>query len=131
MKYSLPFRSSSGKRKYKDQKFGYGGKKSGMKWNTKDSYNDVSSFRAKVAHNRGNKGGKKGKGGKQNVRFTGPDATGCLHIPVKITCLMKTQLIFIQRSRHWLCYPQVIFCYVIYIELPLFRNAPGSLFVGR
>lgn len=61
------FRSSSGKRKYKDQKFGYGGKKSGMKWNTKDSYNDVSSFRAKVAHNKGNKGGKKGKGGKQNV----------------------------------------------------------------
>ncbi|XP_003974419.1 probable rRNA-processing protein EBP2 isoform X1 [Takifugu rubripes] len=60
--------SSSGKRKYKDQKFGYGGKKSGMKWNTKDSYNDVSSFRAKVAHSKGNKGGKKGKGGKQNKR---------------------------------------------------------------
>lgn len=38
-----------------------------MKWNTKDSYNDVSSFRAKVAHNKGNRGGKKGKGGKQNV----------------------------------------------------------------
>ncbi|KAF3690656.1 putative rRNA-processing protein EBP2 [Channa argus] len=52
------------KRKYKDQKFGFGGKKSGKKWNTKDSYNDVSSFRAKVAHAKGVKGGKKGKGGK-------------------------------------------------------------------
>ncbi|CAG11568.1 unnamed protein product, partial [Tetraodon nigroviridis] len=61
-------KGSSGKRKYKDQKFGFGGKKSGMKWNTKDSYNDVSSFRAKVAHGRGNKGGKKGRGGKQNKR---------------------------------------------------------------
>lgn len=56
------------KRKYKDQKFGFGGKKSGKKWNTKESYNDVSSFRAKVAHAKGNKGGKKGKGGKQNKR---------------------------------------------------------------
>ncbi|KAM9849346.1 putative rRNA-processing protein EBP2 [Aulostomus maculatus] len=56
------------KRKYKDQKFGFGGKKSGKKWNTKDSYNDVSSFRAKVAHAKGGKGGKKGKGGKQNKR---------------------------------------------------------------
>lgn len=63
----VPFNSSSGKRKYKDQKFGFGGKKSGMKWNTKDSYNDVSSFRAKVAHAKGGKGGKKGRGGKQNV----------------------------------------------------------------
>ncbi|XP_028259125.1 putative rRNA-processing protein EBP2 [Parambassis ranga] len=53
------------KRKYKDRKFGFGGKKSGQKWNTKESYNDVSSFRAKVAHA---KGGKKGKGGKQNKR---------------------------------------------------------------
>ncbi|XP_069560933.1 probable rRNA-processing protein EBP2 [Brachyistius frenatus] len=53
------------KRKYKDQKFGFGGKKSGKKWNTKDSFNDVSSFRSKVAHG---KGGKKGKGGKQNQR---------------------------------------------------------------
>lgn len=71
MKYSsFLFSSSSGKRKYKDQKFGFGGKKSGMKWNTKDSYNDVSSFRAKVAHG---KGGKKGKGGKQNVSHTHKD----------------------------------------------------------
>ncbi|XP_042372624.1 probable rRNA-processing protein EBP2 [Plectropomus leopardus] len=57
------------KRKYKDQKFGFGGKKSGKKWNTKESHNDVSSFRAKVAHGKGGKGGKKGgKGGKQNKR---------------------------------------------------------------
>lgn len=56
------------KRKYKDQKFGFGGKKSGKKWNTKESHNDVSSFRAKVAHSKGGKGGKKGKGGKQNKR---------------------------------------------------------------
>ncbi|XP_029356333.1 putative rRNA-processing protein EBP2 [Echeneis naucrates] len=56
------------KRKFKDQKFGFGGKKSGKKWNTKESYNDVSSFRAKMAHAKGGKGGKKGKGGKQNKR---------------------------------------------------------------
>ncbi|XP_008332233.1 putative rRNA-processing protein EBP2 [Cynoglossus semilaevis] len=56
------------KRKYKDQKFGFGGKKSGQKWNTKDSFNDVSSFKARVAHAKGGKGGKKGKGGKQNKR---------------------------------------------------------------
>ncbi|XP_056133273.1 probable rRNA-processing protein EBP2 [Lampris incognitus] len=55
------------KRKYKDQKFGFGGKKSGTKWNTKESHNDVSGFRAKVAHGKG-KGGKKGKGAKQNKR---------------------------------------------------------------
>lgn len=58
----------SAKRKYKDQKFGFGGKKSGKKWNTKDSFNDVSSFRAKVANARPGSGGKKGKGGKQNKR---------------------------------------------------------------
>ncbi|TNN41570.1 putative rRNA-processing protein EBP2 [Liparis tanakae] len=57
------------KRKFKDQKFGFGGKKSGKKWNTKESHNDVSSFRAKVANAKGNKGAKKGaKGGKQNKR---------------------------------------------------------------
>ncbi|XP_054458841.1 probable rRNA-processing protein EBP2 isoform X2 [Anoplopoma fimbria] len=57
------------KRKYKDQRFGFGGKKSGKKWNTKESHNDVSSFRAKVANAKGSKGGKKGaKGGKQNKR---------------------------------------------------------------
>ncbi|XP_015725403.1 probable rRNA-processing protein EBP2 [Coturnix japonica] len=48
------------KRRYKDQKFGFGGKKKGSKWNTKDSFNDVSSFKSKVAHNKGpRKGGKK------------------------------------------------------------------------
>uniref|UniRef100_A0A4W6FR67 EBNA1 binding protein 2 n=1 Tax=Lates calcarifer TaxID=8187 RepID=A0A4W6FR67_LATCA len=67
-KNALNKKGPSAKRKYKDQKFGFGGKKSGKKWNTKDSYNDVSSFRAKVAHAKGGKGGKKGKGGKQNKR---------------------------------------------------------------
>lgn len=80
----LPFNSSSGKRKYKDQKFGFGGKKSGMKWNTKDSYNDVSGFRAKVAHAKGNKGGKKGRGGKQNVSHRLEDWTP---EPVCIYCI--------------------------------------------
>lgn len=68
-KKALNKKGPNAKRKYKDKKFGFGGKKSGMKWNTKDSYNDVSSFRAKVAHAKGGKGGKKGgKGGKQNKR---------------------------------------------------------------
>lgn len=53
------------KRKFKDQKFGFGGKKSGTKWNTKESYNDVSGFRAKVAHGKGPKGGKKGNKNKR------------------------------------------------------------------
>uniref|UniRef100_A0A4W2F8U4 EBNA1 binding protein 2 n=1 Tax=Bos indicus x Bos taurus TaxID=30522 RepID=A0A4W2F8U4_BOBOX len=49
------------KRRYKNQKFGYGGKKKGSKWNTRESYDDVSSFRAKTAHGRGLKRpGKKG-----------------------------------------------------------------------
>ncbi|XP_073400642.1 probable rRNA-processing protein EBP2 isoform X1 [Dendrobates tinctorius] len=49
------------KRKYKDQKFGFGGRKKGSKMNTKESVNDVSGFRAKVAHGRGAKRpGKKG-----------------------------------------------------------------------
>ncbi|XP_056235605.1 probable rRNA-processing protein EBP2 [Seriola aureovittata] len=61
-------KGANAKRKFKDQKFGFGGKKSGKKWNTKESFNDVSSFRAKVAHAKGGKGGKKGKGGKQNKR---------------------------------------------------------------
>lgn len=57
--------SPNAKRKYKDNKFGFGGKKKGSKWNTKDSHDDVSGFRSKVAHG---KGGKKfGKGGKSNV----------------------------------------------------------------
>ncbi|KAG8003200.1 putative rRNA-processing protein EBP2 [Nibea albiflora] len=68
LKCDCYFDSSNAKRKYKDQKFGFGGKKSGKKWNTKESYNDVSSFRAKTAHGKGGKGGNKGKGGKQNKR---------------------------------------------------------------
>ncbi|XP_076829249.1 putative rRNA-processing protein EBP2 [Brachyhypopomus gauderio] len=54
------------KRKYKDQKFGFGGKKKGSKWNTKDSHDDVSRFRAKTAH--GRTGKKFGKAGKKNKR---------------------------------------------------------------
>uniref|UniRef100_A0A8D0GRK3 EBNA1 binding protein 2 n=1 Tax=Sphenodon punctatus TaxID=8508 RepID=A0A8D0GRK3_SPHPU len=49
------------KRRYKNQKFGFGGKKKGSKWNTRESHNDVSSFRASVAHNKGpGKAGKRG-----------------------------------------------------------------------
>ncbi|XP_042299797.1 probable rRNA-processing protein EBP2 [Sceloporus undulatus] len=50
------------KRRYKNQKFGFGGKKKGSKWNTKESHNDVSSFRANKAHYKG-----PGKGGKKNA----------------------------------------------------------------
>ncbi|XP_053549587.1 probable rRNA-processing protein EBP2 [Bombina bombina] len=49
------------KRRYKDQKFGFGGRKKGSKRNTRDSVNDVSSFRAGVAHAKGQqRPGKKG-----------------------------------------------------------------------
>ncbi|XP_070601179.1 probable rRNA-processing protein EBP2 [Erythrolamprus reginae] len=49
------------KRRFKNQKFGFGGRKKGSKWNTKESYNDVSSFRASKAHKKGTgKAGKKG-----------------------------------------------------------------------
>ncbi|KAM4022651.1 putative rRNA-processing protein EBP2 isoform 2-T2 [Anomaloglossus baeobatrachus] len=49
------------KRKYKDQKFGFGGRKKGSKMNTKESVNDVSRFRGSVAHGRGpHRPGKKG-----------------------------------------------------------------------
>ncbi|NXU51330.1 EBP2 protein, partial [Turnix velox] len=51
------------KRRYKNQKFGFGGKKKGSKWNTKESFDDVSSFRPNVAHNKGPR--KAGKGGKK------------------------------------------------------------------
>lgn len=51
----------SAKRKYKDQKFGFGGRKKGSKMNTKESFNDVSRFRANVAHGKGpRRPGKKG-----------------------------------------------------------------------
>ncbi|KAJ8415599.1 hypothetical protein AAFF_G00425790 [Aldrovandia affinis] len=62
-KAAMNKKGPNAKRKFKDQRFGFGGKKSGSKWNTKESHNDVSGFKAKVAHG---KGGKKfGKGGKQ------------------------------------------------------------------
>ncbi|XP_051868556.1 probable rRNA-processing protein EBP2 [Pristis pectinata] len=52
------------KRKYKNEKFGFGGRKKGLKWNTKESYDDVSSFKAKIAHS---KNDRFGKGGKKNA----------------------------------------------------------------
>ncbi|KAJ8262698.1 hypothetical protein COCON_G00151550 [Conger conger] len=58
------------KRKFKDQKFGFGGKKSGSKWNTKESHNDVSGFKAKVAHGRGKKFGGKQKPNKRPGKDT-------------------------------------------------------------
>ncbi|XP_063075752.1 probable rRNA-processing protein EBP2 [Engraulis encrasicolus] len=64
------------KRKYKDQRFGFGGKKKGGKWNTKESHNDTSGFRAKVAHGKGGKtfgkGGK--KAGRQGNKRPGKEA---------------------------------------------------------
>ncbi|XP_054901359.1 probable rRNA-processing protein EBP2 [Poeciliopsis prolifica] len=62
-KKALAKKGNNAKRKFKDQKFGFGGKKSGKKWNTKESFNDVSGFRAKMAHD---KGVRKGKGGNKN-----------------------------------------------------------------
>ncbi|XP_027009548.1 probable rRNA-processing protein EBP2 [Tachysurus fulvidraco] len=59
------------KRKFKDSRFGFGGKKKGTKWNTKESYNDVSGFRGKVAH--GKVGKKFSKGGNKSKR-PGKDA---------------------------------------------------------
>ncbi|XP_059922746.1 probable rRNA-processing protein EBP2 [Gadus macrocephalus] len=62
-------RGPNAKRKSKDDRFGFGGKKSGKKWNTKESHNDVSTFRSKTAHGKGGgKGGKKGGKGAQNKR---------------------------------------------------------------
>ncbi|XP_060629263.2 probable rRNA-processing protein EBP2 [Anolis sagrei] len=55
-------KGQSAKRRYKNQKFGFGGKKKGSKWNTKESHNDVSSFRASKAHYKG-----PGKAGKKNA----------------------------------------------------------------
>ncbi|KAM8999836.1 probable rRNA-processing protein EBP2 [Sarcophilus harrisii] len=50
----------SAKRRYKNQKFGFGGRKKGSKRNTKESYDDVSGFRARTAHGKGpHKMGKK------------------------------------------------------------------------
>ncbi|XP_027693713.1 probable rRNA-processing protein EBP2 [Vombatus ursinus] len=50
----------SAKRRYKNQKFGFGGRKKGSKQNTRESYDDVSGFRARTAHGKGpHKMGKK------------------------------------------------------------------------
>lgn len=49
-----------------------GAKKKGTKWNTKESHNDMSGFRPKVAHG---KGGKTfGKGGKKGNKRPGKEA---------------------------------------------------------
>ncbi|XP_053325344.1 probable rRNA-processing protein EBP2 [Spea bombifrons] len=49
------------KRRYKDEKFGFGGRKKGSKRNTKESVNDVPGFRKSAAHGRGpSRPGKKG-----------------------------------------------------------------------
>jgi len=52
--------ANAGKRQAKDKKFGFGGKKRGMKRNDKKSADDVSSFRP---FNKGAAGGQKGAGG--------------------------------------------------------------------
>ncbi|XP_032884538.1 probable rRNA-processing protein EBP2 [Amblyraja radiata] len=52
------------KRKFKNEKFGFGGRKKGLKRNTKESYDDVSSFKAKIAHAKNNHFG---RGGKKNA----------------------------------------------------------------
>ncbi|KAG2461761.1 EBP2 protein, partial [Polypterus senegalus] len=67
-KSAMNMKGSNAKRKYKDKKFGFGGKKRGSKWNTKESYDDVSGFRSKVAH--GKVGGMRGKGGKKAVNLS-------------------------------------------------------------
>jgi len=53
-------RSVNGKRKAKNEKWGFGGKKRGMKKNTKESANDVSEYRPSRAP--GSKGGNKRPG---------------------------------------------------------------------
>uniref|UniRef100_A0A4W5P3L1 EBNA1 binding protein 2 n=1 Tax=Hucho hucho TaxID=62062 RepID=A0A4W5P3L1_9TELE len=75
-KKAMNKKGPNAKRKYKDQRFGFGGKKSGTKWNTKDSHNDVSGFRAKVAHGKGGKGGKGGKAGPGGKGGRGPAKGG-------------------------------------------------------
>lgn len=68
--HEATFSRPNAKRRYKNQKFGFGGKKKGSKWNTRESYDDVSSFRAKVAHGKGPKRpGKKGANVSVGSRF--------------------------------------------------------------
>lgn len=65
------------KQKMKNSKFGYGGKKKGMKKNTKDSASDVSEYRRpgkpRMKHNMSNKGAAKrlGKNRRQKVKAKG------------------------------------------------------------
>ncbi|KAM6962428.1 putative rRNA-processing protein EBP2 [Aplochiton taeniatus] len=70
-KKAMNKKGPNAKRRSKDDRFGFGGKKSGKKWNTKESHNDVSGFRAKLAHGKGGKAGKGGKGGKFNNKRPG------------------------------------------------------------
>lgn len=72
LKGAIKKKGPNARRKFKDQKFGFGGKKRGSKWNTKESHNDVSGFRARVAHGKGGKNS--GKGGKQMKKRPGKDA---------------------------------------------------------
>lgn len=56
-------RKSLEKRKYRDKKFGFGGKKRGMKVNTRDSAADITEYR---------KPGRPTKGGKQKLKNKRP-----------------------------------------------------------
>lgn len=53
--------AAAGKRKARDQKFGFGGKKSGMKRNTKDSSMDTGGSKPFKGGNKGARGGNKNK----------------------------------------------------------------------
>ena len=62
------------KKQFKDKKFGFGGKKKGNKSNTKQSTDDISSYKPFKGHQRGGPGGKKkfgGAGGKSKVKRPG------------------------------------------------------------
>lgn len=94
--YSRP----NAKRRYKNQKFGFGGKKKGSKWNTRESYDDVSSFRAKTAHGKGLKRpGKKGS----NVSEPGGQVRGQIsllsHPPLPAPFLSLCILTLWQKAR--------------------------------
>jgi len=62
------------KKQFKDKKFGFGGKKKGNKSNTKQSTDDISSYKPFKGHQKGGPGGKKkfgGAGGKSKVKRPG------------------------------------------------------------
>jgi len=76
--------STAERRKFKDKKFGFGGKKKGLKANTKDSVNDITSYKRpsakagfKAGSKAGSKAGKKGaakrpgKARRQNMKGGG------------------------------------------------------------